>query len=429
MTNLPGLESPPSLPENQSNTMEAISTGVNLTAAAGGGDGAPLPLPLDAGSIFVLAATLLVFCAPLLWLFPPFPPRRSDALAETHTRLGLAADSFSSSSSSPAAEFDLRAAAALEAPGAAGGIVRSLFVYPVKSCKGIELARAKVVPTGLEFDRLFTLAQLRSPFPVAAGDNLGPRGGGTAGEQQQHRWEFITQRQFPLLATVEVELWRPDLAKIKGFRDPSAGSSDEVFLVLRFPWRRRVAGGGPLGLLGAAWELLGAKCARGWRAEPQVEVLLPVEYPSRADAARKGYAVEGVRVWGEEVAALNMGSELPPELGLYLGVSNKLALFRVDPEAPREVFKCAPGRDEAGYQPVVGFQDSVSLFVLAVAGWAWTVLEERRACALIGTCFFPLLVSGARHEPGQRARRRGKGGQGRGAEGPQPAAVPRQRLR
>lgn len=321
--------------------MEANSTG-NLTSA-----GHP-PLPLDAGSIFVLATTLLVFCGPLLWLFPPFPPRRSDALAETHTQLGL----------DDPAKSNLRAAAAAKPEET--GTVKSLFLYPVKSCKGIEVSRAKVVPTGLEFDRLFTFAQLRSPFPVGVGvgvDASGSASGSAASDEaaKQHRWEFVTQRQFPLLATVEVELWRPDLAKIKGFRDPSAGASDEVFLVLRFPWR---ADGS---WAHRAWDTLAAKCTRGWRAEPQVEVLIPVDFPSRADVARKGYAVEKVRVWGEEVSALNMGRELPEELRLYLGVSNKLALFRVDPEALREVFQCAPGSDEAGYQPVVGFQDSVSI--------------------------------------------------------------------
>lgn len=303
------------------------------------------PTPLDAGSLLFLTVTLVVFCGPLFVLFPPFPPRRSDALEETHNKVGV-----------PAAQSGLRdeaaaATAAATSTGKPAGSIRSLFIYPVKSCRGVEVSRAKILPTGLELDRLFTLAQLKSPFPVGVGE-----AGGEAA--RAHTWEFITQRQFPRLATLEVEVWRPDLAKIKGFRDPAAGSSDEAFLVLRFPWRR--AGAGPLGLAGAAWDSFAAKCTRGWRAEPQVEVVLPMEFPSPDEIARKGYAHEPVRVWGEEVAALNMGCELPEELRLYLGVSNKLALFRIDPERPREVHGCAPSREEAGYQPVAAFQDSVS---------------------------------------------------------------------
>lgn len=318
-------------PSSTITTMEAAFAR-NSTASAGA------PLPLDAGSIFVLTVTLIVFCGPLLFLFPPFPPRKSDALDETHNKLGV---EQAKSNLTDYAKLDN---VALESTTAVGKI-KSLFVYPIKSCKGIELTRAKVIPTGLEFDRLFTFAQLKSPFPVAVDDSDGAK-------PKEHTWEFITQRQFPLLATVEVELWQPDLGKIKGFRDLAAGSSDEVYLIVRFPWRE----GGWRG----AWESFAAKCLRGWRATPTIEVLLPMAFPDKNEIARKGYEFERVRVWGEETVALNMGNELPEELRLYLGVSNKLALFRVDPEALREVGKNAPGETVAGYRPVVGFADSVS---------------------------------------------------------------------
>lgn len=310
-------------------TITAAAVSNNVTTP-----GMTPPLPLDAGSIFVLAVTLIVFCGPLLFLFPPFPPRKSDALEETHNKLGIDQAKSHLKDDSSKSNIDT-----------AKGKIQSLFVYPIKSCKGIEVARAKVIPTGLEFDRLFTFAQLKSPFPVSVDNSDGEKA-------KQHTWEFITQRQFPLLATVEVELWQPDLSKMKGFRDLSAGSSDEVYLVIRFPWRE----GGWRG----AWELLAAKCLRGWRATPTIEVLLPVDFPDKNEITRKGYDFERVRVWGEETVALNMGNELPEELRLYLGVSNKLALFRVDPAALRGVGKNAPAEAEAGYRPVVGFADSVS---------------------------------------------------------------------
>ncbi|KKY36898.1 putative mosc domain-containing protein [Diaporthe ampelina] len=292
--------------------------------------------PFDPASILVLIVTLCAFCAPVFVLFPPFPPRKSDALPITHTRLGLQPSK---------SNLRDRRAADHASPGAAE--VRSLFIYPVKSCKGIEVTRAKVVHTGLEFDRLFTFAQLKSPFPV-----------GVDGEAKgDHAWEFITQRQFPLLATVEVELWQPDLDKIRGGEREI--KSDETFLVLRFPYRRA----GLAGIL----QSFAAKCSRGWRAVPKEEVLLPVAFPSDGEISAKGYTREPVRVWKDTATALNMGSELPEELRRYLGVSNRLGLFRIDPAGPRPVFRCAPAKEEAGYQPVVSFQDSYPLHVLGLS--------------------------------------------------------------
>lgn len=287
--------------------------------------------PFDAASILVLIVTLCAFCAPVFVLFPPFPPRKSDALPITHTKLGL-----------QPSKSNLRDHRATDHASSGTGQVKSLFIYPIKSCRGIEVTRAKVVHTGLEFDRLFTFAQLKSPFPVSADG-----GGGEA--KDDHAWEFITQRQFPLLATVEVELWQPDLDKIRGGEREI--KSDETFLVLRFPHSKP-------GLAGAL-QSFAAKCLRGWRAVPEKEVLLSVGFPSAAEISAKGYTRERVRVWKDTATALNMGNELPDELRRYLGVSNRLGLFRSDPAGLRPVFKCAPVKEEAGYQPVVSFQDSV----------------------------------------------------------------------
>jgi uncharacterized protein YcbX len=280
--------------------------------------------PFDAASILVLVVTLCAFCAPVFVLFPPFPPRKSDALPVTHTRLGL-----------QPSQSNLGRHRAAGTAGSRSAEVRSLFIYPIKSCRGIEVARAKVLHTGLEFDRLFTFAQLKDDGDAKDG---------------QPAWEFITQRQFPLLATVEVELWQPDLDKLRGGERET--KSDETFLVLRFPHRQA----GVTGVL----QSFAAKCLRGWRAVPEEEVLLPVGFPSAAEITAKGYTRERVRVWNDTATALNLGSELPEALARYLGVSNRLGLFRIDPDELRPVFKCAPTKDVAGYQPVVSFQDSVS---------------------------------------------------------------------
>jgi hypothetical protein len=58
--------------------------------------------------------------------------------------------------------------------------VSGLFIYPIKSCRGIALERVTVTPKGFAYDREFMLVD----------------GQGT----------FLTQRQYPRLATIQVSL-------------------------------------------------------------------------------------------------------------------------------------------------------------------------------------------------------------------------------
>ncbi|KAK4039044.1 hypothetical protein C8A01DRAFT_16931 [Parachaetomium inaequale] len=306
------------------------------------GSTAPRSGPMvDASSAFILAVTIFAFFLPILLYFPPVPPSKRDALRETHIQVGVGP----SESGLRGHHKDSRRVRNDAQEAAAAAKIRSLWIYPLKSCKGIEVRQSRVLPTGLEFDRLYTFAQLKSPFPA------GVQSAGTEKEE----WHFITQRQFPLLATVQVDLFVPDLVKTN--QPPSHPSSkEEPFLLVRFPWQER----GLRGLLALA----AAKLARGWRARPEKDFVLPVAFPPEEEIAARGYAREGVTIWRDTVAALNMESELPRELALYLGVSNRLGLFRVDPARLRHVYRCAPPQAEAGYQPVAGFQDAYPLHLL-----------------------------------------------------------------
>ena len=58
--------------------------------------------------------------------------------------------------------------------------VRSLHVYPVKSCAGLDVAEALVIETGLEFDRAWMLVDAQG--------------------------QFVTQRSLPRMALVRTEL-------------------------------------------------------------------------------------------------------------------------------------------------------------------------------------------------------------------------------
>ncbi|CAJ2513613.1 Uu.00g017320.m01.CDS01 [Anthostomella pinea] len=302
-------------------------------------------LDLDLSSMFLLFVTVCAFMIPVVVILPPIPLSKSDALLQTHSKAGV-----------KPAKSNLRDQHAAEAHALQPGHparIHSLVVYPVKSCRGIEVTRSRVFPQGLEFDRLFTFAQLKSPFPAPVQDAGAANATKNAEEEKsRHRWEFITQRQFARLATVKVDLWQPDEMKLR----KQSLRTREAFLTLRFPWR----GHGWRGV----WDVVTTKLGRGVRAEPEREILLPVDFPSEAEIRDKGYAYEEVRIWKDTATALNMERDLPEELRLYLGVSNKLGLFRIDPARLREVYRCAPRKEAAGYQPVTGFQDAYPLHML-----------------------------------------------------------------
>ncbi|KAK3318481.1 putative molybdenum ion binding protein [Apodospora peruviana] len=299
---------------------------------------------VDAGGIFLVLLTILVFFLPIFIFFPPTRPSCTEAILQTHSRAGLdPSESGLGSGPSSGSGPGSKPASAQDGPGK----IRSIFIYPVKSCKGIELKRSKVLPAGLKFDRLFTFAQLKSPFPV--------RLDASDAERTQHEWEFITQRQFPLLATVQVDLYLPDIVKSSA----QQVKSSDAFLVLRFPWRKD----GLRGTLG--W--ISAKLTRGRHALPEKEILLPVTFPPEDEIRERGYTFEQVRIWRDTITALSMETELPRELRLYLGVSNRLGIFRIDPARLRQVHRCAPTKADAGYQPVTGFQDAYPLHLLNLA--------------------------------------------------------------
>ena len=225
--------------------------------------------------------------------------------------------------------------------------VKSLWIYPVKSCRGVELAKGTIISTGMEYDRQFTFAQLRSPFPVSLDRSKDERGA--------HYWEFITQRSFPLLALVKTEIWIPDpsLATYSA-SEPDVQSGGVI--VLKFPYVED-------GWKGLLFQL--AAVARGGqRFEKHVKI--PFN-PTPAEIKKNGYKMESVKIWKDWPVALNMEPIVSPELKYFLGVPNPLALFRMDTKNFREVYRCAPRKEEVGYQPLIGFADAYPLHLLSLA--------------------------------------------------------------
>jgi MOSC N-terminal beta barrel domain len=223
--------------------------------------------------------------------------------------------------------------------------VKSLWIYPVKSCKGIELNRGSVLGTGMQYDRQFSFAQLKSPFPVVQDS--------PESEKSAHQWEFITQRQFPLLARVRTELWVPDPSS-ETYSPQASGVLSGGYLVITFPYV-------PDGWRGFCSRLSAALVG----GEPELSFMVPFS-PTPEISAKKGYTVETMKIWRDSPMALDMSIDLPPELKYFLGVRNPMALFRVIQGKERQVFRCAPRKGELGWQPAVGFADSVSLHSIAV---------------------------------------------------------------
>jgi uncharacterized protein YcbX len=224
--------------------------------------------------------------------------------------------------------------------------VKALFVYPIKSCKGIELPLCQTTATGLIFDRLFCFAQL-----VSTEQENDPSDERVVNEKWNHQWRFITQREFPKLALIETELWVP-LPHDDGDR-PRTGSpmggdwaADGGCLLVRFPYKED------------RW--------MGTRTET-VTLRLPLS-PTIERARAKKYSHERLTIWRDNPVSINVTTEIEQtdlaKLQYFLGVRNPLALFRPDAANLRSITRSLPkDRDDAFH---VGFADAFPIHLLNI---------------------------------------------------------------
>lgn len=221
--------------------------------------------------------------------------------------------------------------------------IKSLWIYPVKSCAGIELNRGNVVRTGMEHDRQFTFAQLE-PVP----------GNKQGSEKAGPMWKFITGRIHRLLLTLKTEVWVPDPASVTYSPDHAEVRSGGV-LIVRYPCQK------------GGWRGLWAKLCRWFRVGVLEESFRVPLHPTADQIKDNGYTTEEMTIWKDSPLARNMGVHVPPDLKDYLGIRNPLSLFRVHHKHEREVYRCAPRMEQAGYQPVIGFPDAYPLHILNLA--------------------------------------------------------------
>lgn len=278
------------------------------------------------------------------------------------------------------------------APETATAQVTALFTYPIKSCCGIELPASQVDASGLSFDRLFTFAQLvsrpaKKPSKVVAEPIT----------EWDHQWHFITQREFPRLALIKTELWLPDLRGRKSVisADKSNESRENTTEGEAQPGTQSRTRGNTLisqlelgGLMGRIsadpaedvdWAAQGGCLIVRFPFEPDYNLLgLRTEYvtiklplvPTALRAQAKMYSQEQLSIWKDDTLAFNVTNEIDPKalakLKYFLGVSNPLALFRVDEMHMRAVSRCLPPNRQ-NHEINIRFADSFPVNLLSLA--------------------------------------------------------------
>lgn len=251
--------------------------------------------------------------------------------------------------------------------------IKALFTYPLKSCRGVELAASEVGTTGLKYDRLFTFAQLLPP-------KKGEEGTESEGDGQ---WKFMTQRDFPKLALLKTELWVPDP---RASKNVSSNGHVKGAKGKRGRTRTRDASPSEKPDLGAVqkkleedWAANGGCVVVQFPHSPgfnpfglfteSVELRIPLA-PTKQRAELKSYKTAPLSIWKDCPQAIDMTGEIDAsalsKLTAFLGVKNPLALFRVSDRDKRAVTRSLPkDRPEEAFS--VGFADAFPINILNIA--------------------------------------------------------------
>ena len=247
--------------------------------------------------------------------------------------------------------------------------VKSLWIYPIKSCGGVELEKSTVTGLGLQYDRQFSFAHLVNLQKDAEAP-------------PEYGWRFLTQRQVPALATVKMEVWVPD---------PSSPAYS--------PQHPNVLSGG---IIVIKWP---ATISYKWRHmewNPEHRVEIPSN-PTPEQVDQNQYEACSMEIWNNTPSALRISStesshgrkghdtwirdllkylrlesqrQNPPRPsksgnkeipGFSFDLTKPFALLRIASQEPRSVFRNAPTQSEIGYQPIVGLQDAYPVNLMNVA--------------------------------------------------------------
>lgn len=221
--------------------------------------------------------------------------------------------------------------------------VKALYIHPIKSCAAVELSEGDVDVEGFIYDRKFAFAEFTKPAVVKRD---------APEEDEKAHWIFRTLRQpgYEKLTLVKSEVWVPKSTKKDGDLNLRR-VEQEGALIIKYP-NVPVGALAPLDRLMLKWGLL-----------PKEKSFSVPLNPGKGHK----YPLERISVWKDRPVWLNMGEHVPNDFKEWLGVTNPFALFRADPESYRNVFRCAPRKEEVGFQPVIEFQDAYPLHLLNIA--------------------------------------------------------------
>ncbi|RVX67300.1 hypothetical protein B0A52_09338 [Exophiala mesophila] len=216
--------------------------------------------------------------------------------------------------------------------------VKALLIHPIKSCAPVELSSAEVNGTGFVWDRKFAFAELLTS--QARRDAVD--------EAKKPQWTFRTQRTpgYEKLAHVRSEVWLRTRNN-----DSHVSTPQDGWLIVSYPYTPS----GPFASFVQSF-------LPSFLLPSNSSFSVPLELPDNHD-----YPVERVTIWKDSPLWVNVGRHVPESFRLYLGAKNALTLFRVDPNSPREVFRCAPRKEQLGYQANVGFADAYPVHLLNIS--------------------------------------------------------------
>ncbi|KAL8749789.1 MAG: hypothetical protein Q9199_007477 [Rusavskia elegans] len=228
------------------------------------------------------------------------------------------------------------------------GLVNSLYVHPIKSCRAVRVEEAEVLSTGLKYDRSFTFAEL-----------LDHEGKLDMNSSESTNWMFVTQRKYRLLANIRLEIWVPD-PESPDYSPDQANVMSEGILRVRYPDPKS-------------------------DSPTTAFKMFDIPYsPTEDQVSEMGYTKEKLTIWKDRPDVLLIASTTnasPPEwikeIQSYIRCLKPLALFRVAAGHERQVFRNAPSKEQLGYQSVVGFVDAYPLHILGLSSVA--NLDQRLA--------------------------------------------------
>ncbi|KAE8330092.1 hypothetical protein BDV39DRAFT_202285 [Aspergillus sergii] len=224
--------------------------------------------------------------------------------------------------------------------------IKALFAYPIKSCAGIELDTADIVPTGFTYDRQFCFAEYITPKT-------------STNESQQAHWTARTLRDGSLcrMALIRPEIWVPD-PTAEDYSPELQEVQSQGVLVIHYP---RVTAG-ILSLPVKLGIMLGL-------LSKELSVHVPFSPPQDSDQ-KSTYPLTPVKIWKDTPLAHDYGCHLPSSLHRFLDpdrTRGPLTLFRTNSSHHREIFRNAPRKEDLGFQPVTGFADAYPIHLLNIA--------------------------------------------------------------